>query len=180
MAGVEGERREHRRDLAAEVLGQMAGIAGVWSRVSRKRIPAAASPGLSASVQQRPARRASSIARASHQLDLLLRRQAVHGHAVALGAELLVQSRHANHEELVEVGADDREELDALEQRMPGFHAWARTRSLNASQLSSRLMNSVGESSGTVDGAAAASLGVTAGIEWDMAPLLENGRATAM
>jgi len=34
----------------------------------------------------------------------------------AAGAELLLERGHAHHEELVEIGADDGEELDALEQ----------------------------------------------------------------
>ena len=50
--------------------------------------------------------------------ELLLGVQAVGRHVLDAGAELLQQRRDPHHEELVEVGAGDAEELDALEQRM--------------------------------------------------------------
>ena len=52
------------------------------------------------------------------QFELGRRRQAVErkiGHAFV---DLLLQSRDANHEKLVEIGREDREKLDALEQRL--------------------------------------------------------------
>ena len=53
-----------------------------------------------------------------HQRELLLGRQPVGRDVLAVRPHLLLQDRDANHEELVEVGADDGEELDALEQRV--------------------------------------------------------------
>ena len=49
--------------------------------------------------------------------DLLLGRAAVDGQAVHAGADLLLEAADPLHEELVEIAADDRQELDALEQR---------------------------------------------------------------
>ena len=54
----------------------------------------------------------------AHQRELLLGRQAVGRDVLAVGPHLLLQDRDPNHEELVEVGADDGEELDAFEQRV--------------------------------------------------------------
>jgi hypothetical protein len=50
-------------------------------------------------------------------VDLLLRRAAVDGQVLDPGADLLLQAADPLHEEFVEVGVDDRQELDALEQR---------------------------------------------------------------
>ena len=51
------------------------------------------------------------------QLERLLRRPAVGPARVDAGVDLVVQARHAHHEELVEVRRVDREELDPLQQR---------------------------------------------------------------
>ena len=53
-----------------------------------------------------------------HQPELLFGRQAIGRDVLAVGAHLLLQHRDANHEELVEVGADDGEKLDAFEERV--------------------------------------------------------------
>ena len=50
-------------------------------------------------------------------LERLARRQPVRPARVDAGLHLVVQTGHAHHEELVEVGRVDREELHALEQR---------------------------------------------------------------
>ena len=49
-------------------------------------------------------------------IDLLLGRAPVHGQIVDAGPDLLLQAADAFHEELVEVRAHDRDELEALEQ----------------------------------------------------------------
>ena len=54
--------------------------------------------------------------------------------------DLLLEPGHAHLEELVEVRADDAEELQPLEQRISGSSASSSTRWLNSSQLNSRLM----------------------------------------
>ena len=53
--------------------------------------------------------------------QLLLGRQAVGRDVFAVRAHLLLQHGDANHEELVEVGADDGEELDAFEDGVPAI-----------------------------------------------------------
>ena len=77
--------------------------------------------------EQRPQQLASSTSPCSSSIcaraladgrELLLGVQAVGRDVVDAGAELLQQRRDAHHEELVEVGAGDGEELHALEQRM--------------------------------------------------------------
>ena len=55
---------------------------------------------------------------AADRRQLLLGGQAVDRDVFDAGAELLEDGRDAHHEELVEVGAGDGQELDALEQRM--------------------------------------------------------------
>jgi hypothetical protein len=50
--------------------------------------------------------------------ELLRHGQTVGRHLFEAGALALAEHRHTHHEELVEVGADDGEELDALEQGM--------------------------------------------------------------
>ncbi len=49
--------------------------------------------------------------------DLALRRAAIDGALVDAGADLLFQAADALHEELIEIVADDRQKLHALEQR---------------------------------------------------------------
>ncbi len=55
----------------------------------------------------------------AHQRELLFGEPAVVGPFVHLGRHLLHQARNADHEELVEVGPVDRDELEAFEQRVP-------------------------------------------------------------
>ncbi len=52
-----------------------------------------------------------------HERQQLLRRVAVGGHLGHAGLDLLAQAGDAHHEELAEDGAEDADELDALEQR---------------------------------------------------------------
>ena len=49
--------------------------------------------------------------------ELLLRHHPVGRHLFDFARELLLEPRHAHHEELVEVGGDDREKLDSLVER---------------------------------------------------------------
>ena len=71
--------------------------------------------------------------------ERLGRRQPV-GRADRESCRLLAhQAGHADHEELVEVGGEDRAELHALEQRLLSSQARSRTRALNSTHDSSRL-----------------------------------------
>src|SRR5262249_6509403 len=118
-ARIEREGRQHRHDLAPEIVGEKRrDVVAVVLRVEEHDpvprqlgpellLPAAALLGQHG---ERPL---------AHDRNLLLRRQAVARDGLVAAAHLLQQRRDADHEELVQVGADDREELDALEQWMP-------------------------------------------------------------
>jgi hypothetical protein len=55
------------------------------------------------------------------------------------GTDLLFQAAHTLHEELVQVGAEDGDELEPFEKRVTQVAASCSTRRLNSSQVSSRL-----------------------------------------
>ena len=54
----------------------------------------------------------------AHGGQLLGGRHAVGGDIHDTGADLLFQAGHAHHEELIQIGADNREEFDAFQQRV--------------------------------------------------------------
>ena len=54
----------------------------------------------------------------AHGVELLADRQTIDRHRFQTGAALLEQRGDANHEELVQIGADDGQELHAFQQRM--------------------------------------------------------------
>ncbi len=120
-ARIEGERGEGREDLPLEVAAEQLplfaleivvgehGQIGVAQRLDQVVLPAIHLRG-----------------ELGDQLPpdggQLLRR----GHPVGRGLQhprfqLAAQSGDSNHEELVEVGGEDRQELDPLERRMPGI-----------------------------------------------------------
>ena len=118
VSGIERERRQHRMDVPAVVVVQV----GLDRRgvVGRVEDPDAV----------RGQQRAQDVGPAAldvvhHPLgpdadgvELLLRAHAVRRQRLALGTELPQQRRHPDHEELVQVGRDDGEELHPLEQRV--------------------------------------------------------------
>ena len=119
MPGVERQRRQDGRDLALEVarevrrqilrvVGRLEEPDAVRGQLRPQRV----GPALGLLVEHLP--RAGADER-----ELLLGRQSVGRDVLAVRAQLLLQRRDANHEELVEVRADDGEELDALEDRVP-------------------------------------------------------------
>ena len=117
VARVERERREHRADLAREVAGQM------FAHLRRPLIALDQRDLLGGEQlpQLVPHRRLilQHLPRAlPHRFELLLGVVAVRRDVFDLLANLLQRRRDANHEELVEVGRGDGEELDPLEQRM--------------------------------------------------------------
>jgi hypothetical protein len=56
----------------------------------------------------------------AHGLELLAGGVAVRGHFLDAGAEAPHRVGHTDHEELVQIGIKDRQELHALEQRFTG------------------------------------------------------------
>ena len=104
-----------RSKMAGEKRREVVRVLGRFEEpdaVRRKLGPQRVGPALGLLVEHLPRSRA-------HQRELLLGRQPVGRDVLAVGAHLLLQHRHANHEELVEVGPDDGEELDAFEDRVP-------------------------------------------------------------
>jgi hypothetical protein len=73
--------------------------------------------------------------------ELLGRRAAVGRHPLRPALLLQLQSTDALHEELVEVAAEDGEELEPLEQRHARIFRLGQDPPLNSSQESSRLRN---------------------------------------
>ena len=80
------------------------------------------------------------------RVELLRRRQAVLARRGDAGEHLAFQAGDADHVELVEIAGRDRQEAQPLEQRMGLVAASSSTRSLKASQDSSRLIKRSGES----------------------------------
>ncbi len=118
MPGVERQRRQDGRDLALKVAGEVRrevlGVVGGLEELDPVRgqlRPQRVGPALGLLVEHLARPRAD-------ERELLLGGQAVGRHVLAVGAHLLLQHRHANHEELVEVSPDDGEELDAFEHRV--------------------------------------------------------------
>ena len=118
MPGVERERRQHRVDVPAVVVVEV--------RLDRRGVVRRVEDPDAVRGEQRaedvgPA--ALDVVRhplgaPADGVELLLRAHSVGRQHLAVGAELAQQRGHADHEELVEVGRDDREELDPLEQRV--------------------------------------------------------------
>ena len=117
MARIERERREHRADLAREVAAQ------VLAHRRRPRVLVEKRNLIRleqlAKLDPRRGLIAQHLARArAHRLELLLGVVSIRSDVLDFLAQLLQRRRHADHEELVEVRAGDRQELHALEQRM--------------------------------------------------------------
>ena len=138
---IEAERRQHRHDFALEVALEPARAARQSSSSrAQQRMPWRASAGSSTSFSSAYCSATSRALRARIACELR-----VDVHAVGPGCRraelaLLLQARDADLEELVEVGARDAQEAQALEQRHRGSSACASTRRLNSSSDSSRLM----------------------------------------
>ncbi len=115
---VERQRRQHGKDVILEVLGEPG--------IDRRRVFGRLEKVDALGGEQRPQRLAPARglivdlrqrARADGR-QLLIGGLAVDRHLFDAGAEFLQDGGDAHHEELVEVGAGDGEELDALEQRV--------------------------------------------------------------
>ena len=117
-AGVEGQRREHRKDRLAEVLvgdGQLLFVqrgviqhlnAGFGQRRQQLVVQAFVRIG----------QQLLGLAADGHQLSR--RMHAVGTHIQDSGIHLVDQAGHAHHEKLVHIGAHDGKEFDALQQRI--------------------------------------------------------------
>jgi hypothetical protein len=116
--GVEGERRQHRPDVCLEEAGEI-GRHGRRVVVGLEEVDALGCEQRAQLVFPAALHVVEHQARApANGHELLLGVQAVGGDVFEAGAVLLEKRRDPHHEELVEVAADDGEELDALEQRV--------------------------------------------------------------
>ena len=117
MRGVQADRREHRQDLDAEILARPCrdGFVPVGRDVDDDALGR----------EQRQQRLVEDLVLPLHELVGAGRHEIerrVRGHAVDVGmrrvkAHLLLQARHADFEELVEVAARDAQEAQAFEER---------------------------------------------------------------
>ena len=120
VARVDGQRREHREDLAAEDVAQVLAVrVGQVLGPRGGRCPSFSRAGSTSSAQA-----AIGFVRPSARTAWPMRSSCSRGrHAVGAGADgdaglhLLLQAADADHEELVEVGREDGQELEALQQR---------------------------------------------------------------
>ncbi|MCY4122162.1 MAG: hypothetical protein OXG72_14715, partial [Acidobacteria bacterium] len=118
MPGVERQRGQHRVDVPAVVVLQVvldrrAVVGRVEDANAVRRQPRPHDVGPAAlDVVHHP------LGPQANGVELLLGAHPVGRQRLAVGAELAQQRRHPHHEELVQVGRHDREELDPLEQRM--------------------------------------------------------------
>ena len=116
-AEPDGERRQDREDLALEALGQLLAVARVHVGAGLDPDPVLG--------ELRPQHALEHVGLAprllAHRLadrrDRLGGAAAVLARAVDPAGDVLLHPRHANHEELVEVGRVDRAELESLEER---------------------------------------------------------------
>src|SRR5262245_64087028 len=109
MPGIEGERRQDRQDFPAEVVGEMRLDLGRIVRWIEEHDPVAGELGTELAFPAATLLREHLERALAHDRDLLLGREAVARDALAAAPQLLEQRGDADHEELVEVGADDRE-----------------------------------------------------------------------
>ena len=115
VPGIDRDRREHREDVVVEALVEAGELVGrEIRRLDEHRRPRARA--------RERARRSSSwycgvdelVGARADGRELLVRHHAVGGDLFDLAGELLLQPGDAHHEELVEVDADDGEELEPL------------------------------------------------------------------
>jgi len=116
MAGIEGERRQHRADVGIEIVGQIRRhFSGVVRRIEKEDSgsfelrPELGGPGVVDFLQE-------PRGACPDRTELLAHRHPVRRRRIETGSELPRQRGDADHVELVEVVGGDGEELDALEQ----------------------------------------------------------------
>ena len=122
MRRVHRQRREHREDLGGEFLPDVRDVlGGEVLRGGDQRDPALRER-RDDILGQDVAVLLLQLAHEGHDgRELFFRRHAVVGELADLGGDLLPEARDPHLEELVQVGAEDREELDPLEQRGAGI-----------------------------------------------------------
>ena len=121
VGGVDRQRRQHGEELAVELVGEVAPLAPPQP-VPAHQLEAVLGEGREEVAVEQPA------LALDHRPHLGVdRRELLEGGAVGAGielahvaGELLLQAAHPLHEELVEVGVEDGDELQPLQQRVGG------------------------------------------------------------
>ena len=117
MRGVDGDRREHREDVAEEMVlepgalgvGQLIGLKHVDAGLGQQRLEL--DPAFLLLVGQLGNEAVDAV-------ELLCRRQPVLARRIDAGDDLAAQTGHAHHVEFIEVRRRDGQETQALKQRM--------------------------------------------------------------
>ncbi len=117
MTRVERDRRQHRKDFAREVIGdEMVGFRR--ELLAREQADArAVEVGEHVAEQRLVLPRHHLVAALGDGLELLAGAERVRPALLHVPRELLLEARDPDHEELVQVGAGDGEELEPLEGR---------------------------------------------------------------
>ena len=123
MRGVDRDRREHRKDVAEEMIlepgalgvGQLLGLKHTDAGLGEQRFEP--DPALLLLVGQLGDEAGDAV-------ELLGRRQSVLARRLDAGDDLATQAGHAHHVELIEVRCRDREEAQALKQWMALIHSF--------------------------------------------------------
>jgi len=115
MARVERDGRQYRKDVAAEVLGDV--VVPLGRELRRREQPHARAVEVGEHVaEQRPVLPSSHlVAAVRHRRELLAGAQGVGPALLHMTGELLLEAGDADHEEFVEVRAGDGEELQPLQ-----------------------------------------------------------------
>jgi hypothetical protein len=116
MPGIDGERREHRKDLRLEILVDLAPFAR-RQIFDRQQANVVRCELVEEPVQTRPLQSREPCDFRVDGLELLVRREPIGRRDDDAGRDLSAQSGDADHVKLVEVRAEDAEKLQALEQR---------------------------------------------------------------
>ena len=117
VGGIDGERRQHREDPVLEHLAQLVAL----RRLELVPVDDADSRGaeLVAHGLEDPAGAGGQLLHAdADRVELLARAEPVRRRRRQTGRRLLLEAGDADLEELVEEAAEEREEVDALEQRL--------------------------------------------------------------
>ena len=120
VRGVDRERRQHRPQALVDVRPELIAVLGPDRIVGADDQAGAASAGRSSSFQTRYCSATNSRAALADAAQEVARADAVRPDGVDVLGRRLADARDPDLEELVEVAGGDRQELDALEERIRG------------------------------------------------------------
>ena len=119
---IERRRAQERHDLCSEVLLEPSSLRGRPIVASTNRMPASRSAGINSSLSTRYCSVTSEFASSVTVRSTSAGAQIVGTRRGRVDGEAVLQTRHANLEELVEIRRRDAEELQPLEQRDARIH----------------------------------------------------------